>query len=426
MTKPQEKSVPQDDFEGDEPELGEATPSWFSRTYGESQPNDMASQYRDTWTPQPHTPSPILSENAAAYEAYRLRLEDRFASAQRMADPSFAPQDNTRSPAFPQRPHYAQGPDSEPRPKQRTRKTAGFNPTTLAILTLSACAVGGGAGYVAANPDMARQGLAYASSLWFTPVAVATETVITKKPVRTARLEVKDAAGAINSPIPLDLSALPADADTPVALRISGLPPSAYLTKGVEVAAGEWMVKAADFADTDLIVPHTDTAEIALQVAALDEKTGAQATPSQKLNVAIDTSVVPVPGVPQPKADAARIVPASAEADQGFNKQELPAAVPVPLESVNPEAQILITKGDTLLNSGDILAARQFYLRAFGLKATLAAYGVGQTFDPAVYKKFKIKGLSPDAQQASEWYGKAAATGDTNAATALAGLPAQP
>lgn len=186
------------------------------------------------------------------------------------------------------------------------------------------------------------------------------------------------------------------------------------------------MVKAADFANTELIVPHTDTPEIALQVAALEEKTGVQATPSQDLRVAIDTSVVPIPGVPQPKADVPRIIPVSAEPDQGFNKQQLPPPIPAPLESINPEAQILITKGDTLLNTGDILAARQFYLRAFGLKATTAAYGVGQTFDPAVYAKFKIKGLAPDPQQAAEWYGKAAAAGHSDAATALAGLTAQP
>ena len=135
---------------------------------------------------------------------------------------------------------------------------------------------------------------------------------------------------------------------------------------------------------------------------------------------------VPVPGVPQPKVDGPpRIVPVAALPDQGFNKVELPAAIPVPLESMNPEAQTLITKGDVLLKSGDILAARQFYLRAFGMKATSAAFGVGQTYDPAVYAKFNIKGLSADAQQAAEWYGKAAATGDAEAATALAGLPAQ-
>ncbi len=419
MTQPHENMIPQDDFETENQVLDEATPSWFSRTYGDE---DLAGRYRDNRDAQPVIPNPIVTENTAAYEAYRQRLEHRFASAQHLADPAFMAQNNQPT-AFPQRPQYSHGMTEK---KPIRRQVSSFKPATLAILTLTACAVGGGAGYIGANPDIVTRGVALASTIWFKPVETVSETVITKKPVHVARLAVKDAAGAINSPIPLDIAALPADAGTPVALRISGLPPSAYLTKGVEVAKGEWMLKAADFANTELIVPHTDVSEIALQVAALDEKTGAQAAPPQNLNVAIDTSVVPLPGVPQPKVDGPKIVPASATPDQGFNKQELPLAIPAPLESSNPEAQTLISKGDTLLKTGDILAARQFYLRAFGLKATSAAFGVGQTFDPAVYTKFKIKGLSADPQQAAEWYGKAAAEGHELAATALAGLPAQP
>ena len=427
MTHTQENQAPRDDVAIEDDVSADITPSWFSRTYGDA---DLAGRYRENRAADPVEVSPLIAENTAAYEAYRQRLEQRFATAQRLADPAFIPQDNARpasGAAFPNRPQFSQGMVGEPRQRPQTRKPAGFKPATLAILTLTACAIGGGAGYVAANPNVARESVVYASSLWFTPADVVTETVVAKKPMRTAKLEVRDAAGAINSPIPLDIAALPADAAMPVALRITGLPPSAYLTKGVEVAKGEWMLKEADFKSTELIVPYTDVPQIALQVAALDEKTGMQAAPTQFLNVAIDRSAVPVPGVPQPKVDGPpRIVPVAALPDQGFNKVELPAAIPVPLESMNPEAQTLITKGDVLLKSGDILAARQFYLRAFGMKATSAAFGVGQTYDPAVYTKFKIKGLSANAQQAAEWYGKAAATGDAEAATALAGLKAQP
>jgi TPR repeat protein len=60
------------------------------------------------------------------------------------------------------------------------------------------------------------------------------------------------------------------------------------------------------------------------------------------------------------------------------------------------------------------------------LKEPVAAFGVGQTYDPAVYAKYKIKGLSADAQQAAEWYGKAAAVGHVAAANAIEALPAQP
>jgi hypothetical protein len=176
-----------------------------------------------------------------------------------------------------------------------------------------------------------------------------------------------------------------------------------------------------------LVVPHTTTPELDLQVSALEEKTGAPAAPAQSFTVTLDTTAVPVPGVPQqPKADGPVIVPVSAQPDQGYNKTPLPAAVPAPIESVNPEVQNLIIKGDMLLGNGDLLAARQFYLRAFQLKAVSAAYGVGQTYDPAIFAKHKITGVEPDIQTAAEWYGKAAASGSDVASKALAALPVQP
>ncbi len=432
MTHREEKPQRPDDFMSQEDHIpGEAaTPSWFSQTYGDRNSEDVADDYAQFRAGQPVMPNPILAENTKAYEVYRQRLEQRFATAQRLADPSFIPQDNAQQvagPNFPSRPMYSSRLVQQPTPASRQRKSPGFHPATLAFLTLAACGLGGGAGYVAANPDMMQKGFTFTSALWFKQTEPATATVIDKKPVQTARVAVRDVTGAINSPIPLDLSIRPGDITAPLALRISGLPPSAYLTKGVEVAEGQWMLKAADFASTELIVPHTDVPNIALQVAALDEKTGALAAPSQKLNVALDTNAVPVPGVPQPKVDGPpRVEPASAIPDQGFNKMQLPLAIPAPLETTNPEAQVLITKGDTLLRSGDILAARQFYLRAYDLKVPVAAYGVGQTYDPAVYAKFKIRGLAPDAQTAAEWYGKAAAGGHEGAATALAQLPGQP
>jgi hypothetical protein len=425
MTQQQQTPTPTE-FDGQDAVEQEHVPSWFARTYGEQ---DVAAQYRDRQAQQPVVPQPIAVENTAAYEAYRKRLEERFSSAQRVADPHFIPQDNGKpfaGSSFPDRPSY--GPVAARRTERvlPPQKTKALSPAGLAILTLSACVIGGGGGYVASNPDVAEAGLGFAKSLWASAPVVTSETVIAKKPVHSAKLDVKNASGAINSPIPLDIAAFAADAETPVALRISGLPPAAYLTKGVEVARGEWMVKAADIGKAELIVPHTDVPEIALQVAALEEKTGVPAAPVQKLLVALDTDAVPVPGVPQPKVDGPRIEPVGALPDQGFNKSALPAPVPAPLASINPEADSLIRKGNALLQTGDILAARQFYLRAFGLKEPSAAFGVGQTYDPAIFAQYKIKGLAADSQIAAEWYGKAAAAGYTQAGDAMAALPAEP
>jgi hypothetical protein len=431
MTHAQPKPIVENDVDGDEltPIDRDNPPSWFARTYGDASPREMANQYKSA-RPLPGYGQPVIAENTAAYEAYRKRLEERSSTAQREADPVYVAQARSQTETgFPTRPTYAYGMNGQGIAAAQKRPL-GVKPVTFAMLAMFACGLGGGAGYLGANPERAAQiwssGLAVASVLWGKNPNPVSETVITKKTVKTAKLEVNDAEGSINAPIALDISALPADPETPVALRISGLPPSAYLTKGVEVSEGQWMLKASEITQAELIVPQTDSALLDLQVYALEEKTGAAAAPSQELRVKLDTSAVPVPGVPPPKTDVAVIMPASAVPNQGFNKQDLPAAIPVPLETLNPEAQSLMSKGQRLLNDGDVLAARQFFLKAFDMKVTSAAFGVGQTYDPVVYAKHNIKGLVPNIEAAADWYGKAAAGGNADATAALAELPSQP
>src|SRR6185503_6292734 len=67
-----------------------------------------------------------------------------------------------------------------------------------------------------------------------------------KKPVTTASLEVSDAKGDVNTPIPLSISAEPALPDQDIALRLSGLPADAYLTAGTKLADNAWILKPAE------------------------------------------------------------------------------------------------------------------------------------------------------------------------------------
>jgi hypothetical protein len=243
--------------EGEDGGAAKNDPTWFSGTYGESTPEDLAERYAQA---NPAV-APITVGQSAAYAAYQKRLEERFGLAQRLADPeAFARRAGPQPiPQFPQRPYYAYAAQpTAPQPKL----FLGVRPATMAILTLTACALGGAGGYGIANPQHTK---ALAASLWFTPTVTFQETVIPKKTMLTAKLEVKDIEGAVNSPIALDIAATPANAETPVALRISGLPDAAYLTKGTQIAEGEWMLKAEDLAKAELVVPHTTAPQIALE-----------------------------------------------------------------------------------------------------------------------------------------------------------------
>jgi hypothetical protein len=415
-----------------EPKFAEqelSAPSWFSRTYQNDSPQDMADKYRNTAFEVPRA-QPVMAENSAAYEAYRQRIEDRFASAKRMVEQNEQNAPPQQDNAFPQRPRALRA-TTKTAPKKQSRKSSPFSPVALSIFTLTAASIGGLGGYVAANPETAKgfatHGVAAIASLWAT-APVAAETVINKKAIRMASLDVKDVSGPINSAIALDISALATDLETPLAFKISGLPPAAYLTKGQSISQGEWLLKASEISSAELVVPQSNAPELALEVAAVEADTGVLAAPAQGMKVALDLKAVPLPGVVEPPARIeatsadVKVLPANALPDQGFNKTQLAVPVPAPLQSLNPEAQALISKGDTLLASGDILSARQFYLKAFGMDAPQAAYGVGQTYDPLVYASNNIKALTPDPQKAAEWYGKAAAAGVEQATLAMSKL----
>jgi hypothetical protein len=418
---------------------GPHEPSWFSRTYDQASPEDMAERYLKTHD-EGIAQAAFATPSPEAYKAYKRRLDERFRMAQSMADPLHAPmlapvlkksRAKTTAPKRAARAPFAprdyEGPES---------KHAGRGMVSAIIFTILACGVGGAGGYVAANPgtmaSMMTGPATAISGLYASLVASRPDVQSTtlQKTVPVAHINVADVSGPVNGPIPLDITTFPVDAETPIAIRITGLPPEAYLTKGVAVAEGAWLVRSTEIAKAELVVPRSSTALLGLEVAALDEKTGEEAAPPKQMNVALDLTAVPLPGaVPPPEQlpeqVEVRVEPVSAVPDQGFNHPAATTAVPVPLETINAEAVNLLTKGQMLLKGGDLIAARQFFLKAHALKLPEAAYYVGQTYDPATYAALRVVGLQPDVQLASEWYGKAAALGVVEANRALTMLSAK-
>jgi TPR repeat protein len=85
----------------------------------------------------------------------------------------------------------------------------------------------------------------------------------------------------------------------------------------------------------------------------------------------------------------------------------------------------LIRRGDQLLATGDIAAARSAYERAAAGGNRVAAIGVAKTYDPVFLLQAGVRGLKGDPQRAALWYGKAAAAGDREAQQRLRRLRAQ-
>jgi TPR repeat protein len=459
--KPRETVVPEEEFELEqqtqpetppqaEPEPEDQTfddpvPSWFTRRMTENVAGDVqhAPQFRSSYQPL------TQAQQSEAQDAYRQRLEERFRLAQSMAThhqplPSHeAPNQTYAASGFPQRPVPPQSPTydhaydhgyMEPTPRRPSKNPLGVSvPVALFLLTVASF-VGATGGYISANPGVAANMMPTSfAALW--PFGggeekrVATTDDAAKKDMPSARVNVADVEGAVNAPIPLDISAFPAEPGTPLALKISGLPNDAYLTKGQQVAEGEWLVRAEDIRSAELVVKSSEAPELGLLVTALEAKSGAAAAPAQSMKVALNLDAVPAPGLTPPPAPEEQVAqeqtliqPVSAPPGE-VKADNLPRPIPTPNALLVEEATNYVEKGEMLLKVGDIIAARQFFIRAYELKSPDGAYGVARTYDPAVYRDLNVQGLKPNAEKAMEWYGKAAAQGHEAAQAALAQPP---
>jgi TPR repeat protein len=80
---------------------------------------------------------------------------------------------------------------------------------------------------------------------------------------------------------------------------------------------------------------------------------------------------------------------------------------------------VLISRGDALLSTGDITAARLMYRRAADARSVTGVVAMGMTFDPKVLAQIGVRGLLADTSQAKMWYLRAAALGSPEAVRLL-------
>lgn len=246
---------------------------------------------------------------------------------------------------------------------------------------------------------------------------------ISKKSVDMAELRVSDVSGHTNSLIPLALHIEPAIAQQDLLLKLSGLPDKAYLTSGTKGRDQVWALTLADIKDVKLMVPGTASPKFEIAVAAFERQSGDLAAPIKTMTVALTDLVVR---------------PAAAPPPQSFLKlpeerrASYPSAIPKPdgekVATVNEmvESENLVARGDTLLKSGDPVAARTFYRRAWSKGVPQGAFGLARSYDPFVHAEFNIAQGAPDAVAAIAWYERASAVGNKDAREAIARLVSKP
>ncbi len=414
-------------------------PSWLTQNFRDEDAGPLADQYRRK---QEEPLSATPPENRT-YEYYRRRIMER------QREQAEAQMERAPMPQVPVRPtlpmneleeqHRYYGIDRDLGDEQgvqsASHERSGLK-RNLLFAGLFAAVAGGAVGFAVTKYDYVSKTASdmYALAAGLLPgdseslFNPGRQTTISKKPVAIASLDVSDVTGTLNSMIPLALNAEPATANQELAIKISGLPASAYLTAGKKIFDNTWILKDGEEDGINLFVPQSDKPRFDISIAAIETDTGELAAPVKEMTVAIDDAKFDEP-------PALQITPASAPPDTSMvvktpSAGAAPAAVSVPasFESIKPvlSAEItgLLDKGDMLMKNGDLIIARQFYNRAFQMGAAEGALGVAKTYDPAVFAELKVRGITPDAAKAAEWYAKAKAAGVTEADAALTSLSA--
>ncbi len=393
-------------------------PSWVLSASGEQLTREeLLARYRrqralpeDPFETEPPSEPPHGDPDAIRTERHGTRLRER-----------------TRAPA------------PSPRPNPRA-----FSATqTFAIAAATALVAGGSAGVLSARlvtPQATVPAAADAAAFDATPVSPATQlqmaepnavrdTIIEKKPVSTATLQVEDVTGETNSFIPLALHAVPAGLETDMLLKISGLPEGAYLTSGHRQDDQIWTLSLAEMKGVKLVVPRADDPQIDLAIAAFEPRSGELAAPVKTMTVALKDVVVepasaPPPDLSLPPPDGIdSTMPGASGAGQPASlpppfSNKLALAGPQSVETLN-----LINGADALLSGGDVAAARRSYERAWGNDGSAAAaYGLARSYDPLVLPTLPATNATPDKGQAMQWYKRAAAAGHADAAKAITRL----
>jgi len=435
--------LPKDEFAGvddnSENPAGSTIPTWLAQHYRDDDAEFLVNQYRRKQEEPLTSPPP---ENRT-YEYYRRRILER---QREQADLQLDRSPMAHVPSRPTIPaselevqHRHYGSDVESG-EFAEYPTSSYNrprlKKSLLFAGLFAAVAGGVVGFAVTKSDQISQSAsdAYAFAAGYMPsnsdalFNSTRQTTISKKPIAIASLNVSDVTGTLNSMIPLALNAEPAFENQELAIKISGLPASAYLTAGKKISDNTWILKDGEEKDINLFVPQSDTAKFDISVAAIETSTGELAAPVKEMTVAIDDVR------PSDDTTALQITPVSAPPETTVQvksqPENAPPAVPAPasFEPIKPalsaEVTGLLEKGDMLMKTGDLIIARQFYSRAFQLGAAEGAMGVAKTYDPAVFAEMKVQGITPDAAKAAEWYEKAKVAGVTEAEAALTTLSA--
>ena len=118
-------------------------------------------------------------------------------------------------------------------------------------------------------------------------------------------------------------------------------------------------------------------------------------------------------GVARADASTPTVAALSAEQAAAASQQKTPALA---------QLERLVERGDRYLDQGNIIVARQYFLRAAQGGLSAAAFKLAETHDPHELARLNVQGLRPDPAEAKRWYTRALDLGASEAKAQLGRL----
>jgi TPR repeat protein len=230
------------------------------------------------------------------------------------------------------------------------------------------------------------------------PEALPRQAARTEAPAVAQKLSARNASGATESPIKLDIRVADASDKDESLISLKGLPPEAKLSTGIDVGGGQWLLPPARLKDLTVTLPKGASGDFGLEVQLLKDDAQTSLSDSVSFSLKVNpkrqesTLAVPSTGTTASPEQAARL-----------------AVLPDETPQIETDflTQMLIRDGNRLMRDGDIAAARRLYEQAAGKGNAEAALAMGRSYDPSYFEKLTVKTGKPDPATAFEWYKKA-------------------
>lgn len=195
--------------------------------------------------------------------------------------------------------------------------------------------------------------------------------------------------GAAGQPIEVPLVLPPATAHHEVSIMVEGVPDGARLSVGKSIGRGTWILNGSE---ADSLALETDPGfepeRFPLGITMV--KSDGKAPQVRSIDIVIEGT-----GAAEPANDTASAEKAAQEWS--------PSGVPISKE----QERTLLERGETLLESGDVAAARLVFSYAAQRGSAPAMQALARSYDPKHLLKIGVYGVEPDRAEAAVWYERA-------------------